>query len=172
MEKQTKNTEANVNTEKLSCIQKHKGTSEKKYDATITGAPVTYEDLITLCATNESLQQSVMIALRSDARAKVFGRLGSLERAKQELFSSIDFVELMTTVGKKLTAASMCTRFEGQLMELAQVMQDAVMSGKLEVATGVAEEMKTKQAELKVWQEKRETERLAKVATREANKER
>ncbi len=151
--------------------QKVKGTDQIKYQAEITNTPENYSDLIKLAKENKTLQLEIFLAVNDTARQRTLARLGSLDRAKQPAFKAIDFVTVMTTYLKKITAASMCSKLETTLLAQGEELQIAVESGDFEQAAKVAKEQKETRALLAQWEEKRETERAAKAASRAANKD-
>jgi len=151
--------------------QKVKGTSEVKYSAEITSAPDNYAGLIELAAENNKLQQEIMLAVSEQARNRTLARLGSLDRAGEPLFQTIDFLYVMTEPVRKITAASMCTKLEKALLAHGEALQQAVEAGDFEQAAEVAKQQKATREQLAHWEEKRENERLQKAASRAANKD-
>ncbi len=155
----------------ITASQKIKGTDQVKYSAQITSTPENYDALLELAEGNETLRLEIFLAVNEVARNRTLARLGSLDRANQTLFSSIDFTEVMTTTLRKITAASMVTRLEAKLLVLGEDLQHAVEASDFELAAEIAADQKSLRVELAAWEEKRETERATKAASRAANKE-
>lgn len=149
--------------------QKINGTQEIRYEAQITNAPETYDALVALAADDNILKANIYAAVVSSCQASVLGRLGQLDRAGQESFTTIGFVEAMTTVLTKITAASMCAKLEEKNKAIADAMQTAIMAGDIEAAQLKAAEKKEVDAEIVIWAAKRETERVQKATARAAS---
>ena len=154
----------------IKATQKIKGTDQVKVSVEITSATENYQELIKLAEKHTDLKLAIWLAVNSEARNRTIARAGSLERAKQPAIKSIDFVEVMTTYLKKITAASMCAKLENKILAIGRDMQEAVMAGNFDDAKQFAEDMAQVEVDLQGWQDKRETERATKAASREANK--